>query len=56
MGDEESWTFIGDDSDPELVRRLAEWGPATPVNYGDSPKQVLMSGAASEGNPTGKER
>lgn len=25
IGDEESWTFIGDDSDPELVRRIAEW-------------------------------
>ena len=27
IGDEESWTFIGDDSDPELVRRIAEWEP-----------------------------
>ena len=27
LGDEESWTFIGDDSDPELVRRIAEWEP-----------------------------
>ncbi|MCJ1404267.1 Sterol 3-beta-glucosyltransferase [Xylographa trunciseda] len=26
-GDEESWTFIGDDSDPELVRRIAEREP-----------------------------
>ncbi|KAL3426134.1 udp-glucose:sterol glycosyltransferase [Phlyctema vagabunda] len=24
-GDEESWTFIGDDNDPELVRRIHEW-------------------------------
>ena len=23
--DEESWTFIGDESDPELARRIAEW-------------------------------
>lgn len=25
--DEESWTFIGDESDPELTRRIAEWEP-----------------------------
>ncbi|KAI9723725.1 MAG: Sterol 3-beta-glucosyltransferase [Candelaria pacifica] len=24
---EESWTFIGDDSDPELARRIREWEP-----------------------------
>ncbi|KAI9654928.1 MAG: Sterol 3-beta-glucosyltransferase [Bathelium mastoideum] len=24
---EESWTFIGDESDPELSRRIAEWEP-----------------------------
>ena len=28
VGDEESWTFIGDEGDPELVRRIAEWGPS----------------------------
>lgn len=27
LGDEESWTFIGDESDPELLRRIAEWEP-----------------------------
>ena len=27
IGDEESWTFIGDESDPELARRIAEWDP-----------------------------
>ncbi|KAI4117926.1 MAG: hypothetical protein LQ345_001918 [Seirophora villosa] len=26
-GDEESWTFIGDEADPELTRRIAEWEP-----------------------------
>ena len=26
-GDEESWTFIGDEGDPELARRIAEWEP-----------------------------
>jgi hypothetical protein len=25
--DEESWTFIGDEADPELARRIAEWEP-----------------------------
>ncbi|KAL9615535.1 MAG: hypothetical protein Q9167_000048 [Letrouitia subvulpina] len=24
-GDEESWTFIGDEGDPELVKKIAEW-------------------------------
>ena len=28
-GDEESWTFIGDEGDPELIRRIAEWDPAS---------------------------
>lgn len=22
---EESWTFIGDDNDPELIRRIHDW-------------------------------
>ncbi|KZF21882.1 glycosyltransferase family 1 protein [Xylona heveae TC161] len=26
---EESWTFIGDESDPELTRRIADWEPPT---------------------------
>lgn len=25
---EESWTFIGDESDPELQRRIRDWDPA----------------------------
>lgn len=24
---EESWTFIGDDTDPELVKKIQEWEP-----------------------------
>lgn len=55
MGDEESWTFIGDDSDPEVVRRLAERGPTTHMSRGDSPNQTLMSCAASEVNLMVKE-
>lgn len=27
VGDEESWTFISDETDPELIRRIAEWEP-----------------------------
>ncbi|KAL8673559.1 MAG: hypothetical protein Q9168_002048, partial [Polycauliona sp. 1 TL-2023] len=26
-GEEESWTFIGDEADPELARRIADWEP-----------------------------
>ncbi|KAI9843091.1 MAG: Sterol 3-beta-glucosyltransferase [Sclerophora amabilis] len=47
---EESWTFIGDDSDPELVRRIADWEPpkghlsssvlGTKVNRGVSPGKL----------------
>ncbi|KAI4244852.1 MAG: hypothetical protein L6R40_002758 [Gallowayella cf. fulva] len=33
-GDEESWTFIGDEADPELARRIAEWEPMAQVGYG----------------------
>lgn len=25
---EESWTFIGDESDPELAKRIQDWEPA----------------------------
>jgi hypothetical protein len=25
---EESWTFIGDESDPELQKQIREWDPA----------------------------
>ena len=31
---EESWTFIGDDNDPELVRRIAEWEPMVQMGHG----------------------
>ncbi|KAL8735643.1 MAG: hypothetical protein Q9166_000812 [cf. Caloplaca sp. 2 TL-2023] len=32
-GDEESWTFIGDEADPELARRIAEWEPMAQMGY-----------------------
>ncbi len=33
--DEESWTFIGDESDPELTRRIAEWEPRKSFQIGE---------------------
>lgn len=33
--DEESWTFIGDESDPELMRRIAEWDPRKSFQFGE---------------------
>lgn len=39
--DEESWTFIGDESDPELARRIAEWEPmASNGGMGGRPRVV----------------
>ena len=32
--DEESWTFIGDESDPELARKIAEWEPRKSMQFG----------------------
>ena len=32
--DEESWTFIGDEADPELARRIAEWEPMANLGHG----------------------
>lgn len=31
--DEESWTFIGDESDPELARKIAEWEPRKSMQF-----------------------
>ncbi|KAL6721088.1 Sterol 3-beta-glucosyltransferase [Lecanora helva] len=33
--DEESWTFIGDETDPELMRRIAEWEPQKAWRFGE---------------------
>ena len=33
--DEESWTFIGDESDPELTKRIAEWEPRRSIQIGE---------------------
>ena len=44
VGDvEESWTFIGDESDPELKRRIQEWDPAARGPFVHSKKGWQMS-------------
>lgn len=45
LGDEESWTFIGDDNDPELVRRIAEWDISEAVKKRES---ITLERAANE--------
>ena len=55
VGDEESWTFIGDEGDPELVKRLAEWDPRAHMSYGDTPNRALVRGGNTEGDLVGKE-
>ncbi|KAI9877309.1 MAG: Sterol 3-beta-glucosyltransferase [Pleopsidium flavum] len=42
---EESWTFIGDESDPELTRRIAEWEPMAHMGHGDRSDSVHGIGA-----------
>lgn len=42
--DEESWTFIGDESDPELQRRIAEWEPGAHMH---SRKSFQLGGRES---------
>lgn len=37
-GDEESWTFIGDEADPELARRIADWEPMAQSGSGNKEK------------------
>ncbi|KAI9754072.1 MAG: oxygen-dependent protoporphyrinogen oxidase [Chaenotheca gracillima] len=44
---EESWTFIGDDSDPELVRRISEWDPRNIKNASSSSSTGLTTGTKS---------
>ena len=54
IGDEESWTFIGDESDPELARRIAEWDPAgQAVGFGVGRKRSVISNQISEGAALG---
>jgi hypothetical protein len=55
VGDEESWTFIGDEGDPELVRRLAEWDPTAHISHEGIPNRSLVSGRGGEQELGGKE-
>ena len=41
--DEESWTFIGDESDPELARRIAEWDPTASIGGRGGRQRVIES-------------
>lgn len=42
----DEWTFIGDESDPELARRIAEWEPRRSLQLGEGRgRQSLDLGA-----------
>lgn len=43
IGDEESWTFIGDESDPELARRIAEWDSIAHLGEGARRKSMAVA-------------
>ena len=47
VGDEESWTFIGDESDPELARRIKGWDPM--VAMARRSAGAVMEGDAAAG-------
>ncbi|MCJ1312147.1 Sterol 3-beta-glucosyltransferase [Agyrium rufum] len=51
IGDEESWTFIGDESDPELARRIAEW--EAPPRKASTDVKRHLSVAATTTSPVG---
>ncbi|KAF2457596.1 UDP-glucose:sterol glycosyltransferase [Lineolata rhizophorae] len=42
---EESWTFVGDESDPELARRMAEWEPTQPEAKAMALGSIALRGA-----------
>ena len=48
IGDEESWTFIGDESDPELVRKIAEWNPERLGRKRSVMDRVIMKGGDAD--------
>ena len=45
---EESWTFIGDESDPELARRIREWEPMARVGQHDKRGSPAFGGKISQ--------
>ncbi|KAL8856931.1 MAG: hypothetical protein Q9178_006520 [Gyalolechia marmorata] len=48
-GEEESWTFIGDEADPELARRIAEWEPMARTGHNGGEKFGVRSRALGKG-------
>ncbi|KAI9822322.1 MAG: Sterol 3-beta-glucosyltransferase [Pycnora praestabilis] len=46
---EENWTFIGDESDPELTRRIAEWEPMARFGQGDRSVTPVFGIKANQG-------
>jgi hypothetical protein len=52
VGEEESWTFIGDESDPELVKRIADWEPNVRAASGMLTNQRTSMVASGSGPAT----
>ncbi|KAL8998465.1 MAG: hypothetical protein Q9169_002502 [Polycauliona sp. 2 TL-2023] len=60
-GEEESWTFIGDEADPELARRIADWEPMAQAGYSPTTEgekfgarsRALWKGREGEGDDVG---
>jgi sterol 3beta-glucosyltransferase len=51
---EESWTFIGDENDPELVKRIHNWDSVAQLGTLNRKNDVL-SGSEESGSKTGTE-
>ena len=51
---EESWTFIGDENDPELVRRIHNWENVAQTGTLNR-KNDILSGSEASGSKTDTE-
>lgn len=54
---EESWTFIGDDNDPELVKKIHDWEAMAQSNSqkrGISPGDAMAMSMTDAGRAKGK--
>ncbi|KAL8771767.1 MAG: hypothetical protein Q9209_002958 [Squamulea sp. 1 TL-2023] len=51
-GEEESWTFIGDEADPELAKKIADWEPMAQSGYAGAGEKL---GARSRASGRGKD-
>jgi hypothetical protein len=47
---EESWTFIGEDSDPELIKRIHDWEGMTQSGIHTVGINRVLPGSATLGN------